>query len=98
MAQTPVLYRPKDAPEAPTCDPADAAAIQALHRGSATADQQKRALTWIIEKGAATYATSYRRGGPEGDRDTVFAEGRRFVGNLIVGVLKLKLGQPRRQP
>lgn len=97
MAQTPSRYRPNDEPQAPSCEPADAAAIQALHRGSASTEQQKRALTWIIEKGAATYATSYRKGGPEGDRETVFAEGRRFVGNLIVGVLKLKLGQPRRE-
>lgn len=98
MTQTPQRYRPSDQPEAPSCEPADAGAIQALARGSATAEQQKRALTWIIEKGAATYATSYRKGGPEGDRETVFAEGRRFVGNLIVGVLKLRLGQLRREP
>lgn len=98
MATTPQKYRPTDAPALPSCDPADAAALQALARGNATTIQQKRAITWIIETAAATYGTSYRKGGPEGDRETVFAEGRRFVGNLIVGALKLKLGQPRREP
>lgn len=97
MATNPEKYRPNLTPEAPTCEPADAAAIQALQRGNATTEQQKRALTWIIEKAATTYETSYRKGGPEGDRETVFAEGRRFVGNLIVGALKLKLGQLRRE-
>ena len=98
MAQTPQKYRAQDQIEPPTCEPADAGAIQAMARGTATGEQQKRALAWIIERAAATYETSYRKGGPEGDRETVFAEGRRFVGNLIVGVVKLKLGQPRREP
>lgn len=97
MATVPEKYRPNTAPETPICEPADAGAIQALQRGNATALQQKRALAWVIETAAATYDTSYRKGGPEGDRETVFAEGRRFVGNLIVGALKLKLGQPRRE-
>ena len=98
MAQTPQRYRPSVEPDAPSCEPADAAAIQALQRGAATADQQKRALIWIIERAAGTYQTSYRKGDREAERETTFAEGRRFVGNLIVGVTKLKLGQLRREP
>ena len=97
MARIPQRYRPQDQPEAPVCEPADAAAIQALSRGNANSDQQKRALGWIIERAAGTYATSYRAGGPEAERATSFAEGKRFVGNLIVGVLKLKLGELRRE-
>lgn len=97
MASTPSAYRPLETPQAPECAPADAAALQALQRGNATPEQQKRALVWVIENAAATYQTSYRRGGPEADRETAFSEGRRFVGNLIVGALKLKLGQLRRE-
>lgn len=76
----------------PSFEPADAAAIQALAKGSATADQQKRALAWIIEKAAATYDFPYRPGGHEGDRDTVLAAGRMMVGQQIVKLMKIKIG------
>lgn len=71
-------------------------------RGGASEDQQKRALDWIINVGAGTYDMSYRPGGEEGNRDTVFAEGRRFVGSQIVKLSKLNLsrmtkGQPGEQ-
>lgn len=72
-------------------EPADVAAIQALSRGEATPDQQKRALDWIITS-AGTYDLSYR---PSSDRDTAFAEGRRFVGLQIVTKLKLNLAAIR---
>lgn len=75
----------------PAFEDADVAAVQALERGNASPDQQKRALRWIIEKGAGTYDLSYRPG-TEGQRDTDFAEGRRFVGLQLVKLLKLKLG------
>lgn len=77
---------------------ADAAALQALARGMASTDQQKRALAWIIEKAAATYDFPYRPGSVEGERDTLIALGRMFVGQQIVGLLKLKLGTLRRTP
>ena len=69
----------------------DACAMQALERGDASADQQRRVLKWIIEQASGTYAMSYRPG-ESGDRDTAFAEGRRFVGLQIVKLLKLNLG------
>lgn len=70
---------------------ADVAAIQALGRGEANPDQQKRALDWIIQKAAGTYDISFRPGGADGERETCFAEGRRFVGNQIVKALKISL-------
>ncbi len=76
----------------PSFEPEDAAALQALAKGTASAAQQKRALAWIIEQGAATYDLAYRPGAQEGDRDTAFALGRVFVGQQIVKLLKLKLG------
>ena len=72
-------------------EPADAAALQALAQGSATADQQKRALDWLVKKCCRTYDLSYRPG-EEGRRDTDFAEGRRSVGLQIVTLLNLKIG------
>ena len=65
------------------------AAIRALNAGNANADQQQRALRWIIEVAAMTYDQPYRPGGPEGDRDTAFACGRQFVGQQIVKQMKL---------
>lgn len=75
----------------PAFEDADVAAFQALQRGNANPEQQKRALAWVIEKAAGTYDLSYRPGA-EGQRDTDFAEGRRFVGLQLVKLLKLKLG------
>ena len=60
--------------------------IQALHRGDATEHQQREALKFIIEVVAGTYDMSFR---PESERDTCFAEGRRFVGATLVKFLSL---------
>lgn len=71
----------------PKYELADAGAIQALLRGEADAGQQKRALEWIINAAAGTYEVSYV---PDSDQ-TIFAEGRRFVGLQIVKLMKLNL-------
>jgi hypothetical protein len=63
-------------------------AIKALHAGNANAAQQQRALKWIVEVLCGTYDLSYRPG-EDGERDTAFAEGKRFVGQQIVKQLKL---------
>lgn len=76
----------------PKFEPADAAALQALEKGAASSDQQKRALRWIIYEAAATYDFPYRPGSAEGERDTLIALGRMHVGQQIVKLLKLKLG------
>lgn len=60
--------------------------IQALARGDAPPEMQRDALDWIVKTVAATYDMSYR---PESERDTCFAEGRRFVGNQLVKMLSL---------
>lgn len=66
---------------------ADVAAIQALLVGTATADQQRRALDWIIKQAACTYEFPYY----PSDRDTAFACGKAFVGQQIVKLSKLNL-------
>lgn len=77
----------------PSYEPEDVVAIQALAKGTANLEQQRRALAWIIERAAGAYEMSYRPGGEDGARDTTFAEGRRFVGNQLVKMIKLKVGQ-----
>lgn len=69
----------------------DAKALQCLHDGTATPEQQKRALNVIVEKICLTYDLSFRPGGQEAERDTAFAEGKRYVGLQIVKLLKLNL-------
>ncbi len=71
----------------PPYDVADVSAIQALSRGTANEDQQRRALKWIIERAAGTYDFSFY----PGERETSFALGRVFVGQQVVKLTKLDL-------
>jgi hypothetical protein len=85
----------KNAPWYPTpYELADISALKGLAAGTATSDQQQRALKWIIENACATYELSYR---PTSDRDTSFAEGRRFVGLQIVKALHLDISILRKE-
>lgn len=68
-------------------------AVQALSRGEATPAQQRQALNFIINQAAATYGQSYQE---TGDRDTTFAEGRRFVGLVLVKLLHLSTNALRK--
>lgn len=87
---------PRKPPELPKADPwkpphyeiEDAGAIQALLRGEAQSHQQQRALAYIIESLCGTYDMSFR---PGSERDTCFAEGKRFVGNQLVKLSKINL-------
>ena len=65
--------------ENPPADPADAHALRALQAGTATADQQQRALRWILVNACDTAGQPYW----PSDRDTAFALGRLFVGKQI---------------
>jgi hypothetical protein len=76
---------------APHLDPnnyevADAYAIQALVRGDASPEMQRRAIDWIINRAAHTYDQSFY---PADANLTAFAEGMRSVGNQIVKLSKL---------
>lgn len=76
-------------------DLADAGALQALARGDASSHAQQRALKFIVESLCATYDMSYR---PSGDRDTCFAEGKRYVGLQVVKLLALNLSKFKDAP
>lgn len=68
-----------------------AKALQKLAAGEANAEEQKRALDWIIYAAAQTYDNPFRPGGSDGDRNTAFACGRKFVGEQIVKLIKVDL-------
>lgn len=69
-------------------EPADAGALQALHRGDASPEQQRRALKWIIESAAMTYDTAFVPGQPD-VKD--FILGRMNVGQQMVKLLKISI-------
>lgn len=97
--KTPKQRNEEHAPWLPApYDEADAFAVQALARGTANPEQQKRALTWIVEACAGLYDLSFRPGDEEGRRNTDFAEGKRWVGQQVVKLTKVKIGQLRREP
>lgn len=66
----------------------EAASVQALARGDANEDQQRRAVMFIIERVCATYDLSYRPGDTQA---MAFAEGKRFVGLQLVKLIRLNL-------
>ena len=69
-------------------DKADAYAIQALAKGEATPDQQKRAFKCIVQEIARTYEMTFN---PESERVSNFNEGSRHVGRAIVGIVNANL-------
>jgi len=77
----------------PPYEAADATAIQQLEQGVAGPEMQKRALAWIVNQASGLYDQSYR---PGDTHETAFAEGRRFVGNAVVKMLKLEPSKLRR--
>ncbi len=87
------MLRKKETQRVPHKDPlvppdyveADVQAVRAVFRGTATPDQQRRAMEWIINFNCCTFDLSYRPGG--GDL-TAFAEGRRQAGLNLVWMLQ----------
>lgn len=68
-------------------------ALQALNRGDATADQQHRALKYIIEQIAVTDESTYRTD----PYDHAFCSGRRAVGLKIRELLEVDLATLNRK-
>ncbi|HFE8995039.1 TPA: hypothetical protein ACGATL_000276 [Raoultella ornithinolytica] len=60
-------------------------ALKAMHEGKATEEQQKLVLNGLMGI-TAYYDLSYR---PGSERDTAFAEGKRFVGAQVVKMINL---------
>jgi hypothetical protein len=88
------------APKADPWKPADyeipdVAAVQALHRGDATDEQQRRALRYLIENLCGTYDLAYR---PASPRDTDFALGKAWVGQQLVKLLHINVQALKEDP
>lgn len=73
---------------------ADASAIKALQQGTATAEQQRRALDWILKNACELPRWPYRAG--VNDRDTNIALGRQFVGHQIMMLVTLSMSSAPR--
>lgn len=85
------LLQPQGATPAPI-NSTDASALQALAAGVANEGQQKHALRWILEGACALHTWPYR----ESQRETDLALGRHFVGQQIVGLIKVNVSQLRK--
>lgn len=68
-------------------------AVQALQAGTATPEQQKQFLAWLINVGCSTYDQSFQE---SGERESNFAAGRRQVGLWIVKLLHLSTNALRK--
>lgn len=68
-----------------------ATAIKALHNGTADSHQQQIALQWIVREACGKAHFPYH----PGDRDTVFALGRLFVADQIIGLFNADLSSLR---
>jgi hypothetical protein len=68
--------------KAPPYDPANAFAMQALAKGSASAAQQQLAFNFIVKELCETERLTFwpPEQGHDGTRATDFAEGKRWVG------------------
>lgn len=63
-------------------------ALRAMARGEASERQQKMALDTILNVYCRTHDLSFRPDDAGGERATAFAEGKRFVGLMILRALK----------
>lgn len=79
-----------DAPKTPL---AVAEAFKALHTGEASPHQQQIALQWLIREACGKAHFAYHAS----DRDTCFALGRQFVGDLVLGLFNADLSSLRRE-
>lgn len=76
---------------------ADIYALQALAKGKASEGQQIRALEAIMDRICRRRRMSFFPGGHEGDRATIFAEGKRFVGDQLERLLKMRPERSNRE-
>jgi hypothetical protein len=72
---------------------AGVSAIQWLATGKADEGAQKIAMDYIINDLCRAYDVSYRPDDAGGDRDTAFAEGRRFIGLQLARIISTSFDQ-----
>lgn len=79
----------------PAAELADVVAVKALWSGEATADQQKRAVDWIVKNVCLIGDIGFSL--TEGPRASDFTDGKKFVANILIwcGKTTLKEMQAR---
>lgn len=93
--KSPAQAAAEHAPYLPTdWTPADILSLQKLAAGIANAEEQKRALTWIL-KACEVNEQPFFPGGEDGRRATDFMLGKQQVGREISKLLKLQLSKLR---
>ena len=81
----------KNSPIFPTAyEDKHVAAIQALERGEADSRQQKFILQWLINDLCGTYDNTIHLG-PDGNRESDIASGKRFVGLTLVKLIRINI-------
>lgn len=89
MAEKKARGAPEARPWLPTeYSDEDVGALKALARGDCPEHQQRRAMKFIVEQLCGVYDLEFRPG-PEGDRESAFAGGKRWVGLQIVKMVNL---------
>jgi hypothetical protein len=96
MTQTPKIKadRLKPIPAPSPIEPAkfDDVVVYGLHAmadGDASPQQQKKVLEWIINQASRAAGPGHYQ--PDSQRNTDFALGRAFVGQQIIGILKIPM-------
>jgi len=88
-ARNPAAALKDRAPWVPAAfEPADAVAVQACYYGTASEDQQKRAMNFLLAMSLNDKVLYFP--GEDGRRDTDFALGRAFVGHAIISFIKMR--------
>lgn len=84
------MKRAKPAPDFPVApfEKHDAYALRAMNAGAATADEQRRALAWIVNAAAMFTSQSFVQGQQD---QTSFNEGRRNVAKQIMHLMVCEL-------
>ena len=72
----------------------DVGSLKALAKGEANQEQQVHAMRFIVEQLAGVYDLEFRPG-VEGDRNTAFAGGKRWVGLQIVKMVNQRRAKER---
>lgn len=78
----------------PAAEPDIIAAFKAMSLGGASDRQQVAVLNWLMRDACKINSMSYRPGA-DGDRDSNFMEGRRFVGQVIADLVNYDLNKTK---
>jgi len=84
---------PSSAVARPDLSIGQVSAIKALARGEATPDQQRIAVEYLLHGLSVVDGLSFRPDALGGQRETDFAEGRRFVGLQLRRIVLLPANQ-----